>query len=326
MTRYLRVGLLGLTASFASVAFGQAGAPAPSPAPATAPAPDAAKAAASPAAFLTEAVPALWKVKGVHGTLYLFGTVHVMKPEVHWETAKVKDALGASDVLYLEIAGLDDASMTAAKPLLMDMGTDKEHALSTKISKADLDSLDAAAKSLGAPGEQVFEPFQPWLAYLTISVVPLVQAGYDPNSGIDKKLEAEATSGKKTVKAFETLDGQVHFMADLPMALQTQLLHQTLTDLPKAVSDTDAMVGDWTRGDVEAIGKLENDEMRDKYPELYKTLVLKRNEHFADTLAGQLKDPATGTEFVAIGAGHLAGDDSVVKMLATRGFTAERVE
>jgi uncharacterized protein YbaP (TraB family) len=320
--RFLGFGLFAMAASVASLGFGQAAAPPPAPAPA----PDAAKAAAAPTALLTDAVPALWKVKGVHGTVYLFGTIHVMKKDVNWETAKVKDALGASDTLYLEIAGLDDAAMTAAQPLLMELGTDKEHVLSTKISKADVDLLDSAAKTLGAPGEQVFESLQPWMAYLTISVVPLVQAGYDPNSGIDKKLEAEATSGKKTVKGFETLEGQVHFMADLPMALQTQMLHQMLTDLPQAVSDTDAMVADWTRGDVEAIGKLENEEMRDKYPELYKTLLLKRNEHFADTLAGQLKDPATGTEFVAIGAAHLAGEDSVVKMLATRGFTAERVE
>lgn len=86
------------------------------------------------------------------------------------------------------------------------------------------------------------------------------------------------------------------------------------------------MVGDWTRGDVEAIAKLENDEMKTKYPDLYDVLLVKRNAHFADTLAGMLKDPATGTVFVAVGAGHLAGPDSVLKMLEARGFSSVRVE
>ena len=268
----------------------------------------------------------MWKVKGVHGTVYLFGSIHVMKKDVHWETAPVKSALGASDVLYLEIAGLDSASVQAAQPEIVQLGMDQEHALSTKISKEDVDLLDGAAKSMGLPGEQALEPMQPWLVYLTISVLPVIQAGYDPDSGVDKKLEAEVKETGKPVKGLETMMEQMHYVADMPASLQAQMLHQTLVDLPKSVSETDAMVADWTRGDVEAIAKLDNDEMKVKYPQLYERLLVKRNERFADTLAGMLKDPATGTVFVTIGAGHLAGPDSVLKMLETRGFPADRVE
>jgi hypothetical protein len=268
----------------------------------------------------------MWKVKGVHGTVYLLGSIHVMKKDVHWETAKVKEALGASDTLYLEIAGLDDASMQAAQPEIIQLGTDPEHPLSTKISKEDIALLDGAAKSVGLPGEQALEPMQPWLVYLTISVLPAIQAGYDPNSGVDKKLEAEVKQTGKPVKGFETLKEQMHYVADMPAPLQAQMLHQALVDLPTSVSQTDTMVADWTRGDVESIAKLDNDEMKVKYPELYDRLLVKRNERFADTLAALLKDPATGTIFVTIGAGHLAGPDSVLKMLETRGFTAVRTE
>ena len=277
-------------------------------------------------AILTEATPAMWKVKGVHGTVYLFGSIHVMKKDVHWETAKVKDALGASDTLYFEIAGFDDASLQAAQPEILQLGTDSEHALSTKISKADVDLLDGAVKSLGLPGEQALEPMQPWLVYLTISVLPAIQAGYDPNSGVDRTLEAEGKQTGKPVKGFETMTEQMHYVADMPAPLQAQMLHQALVDMPKSVSQTDTMVADWTRGDVDSIAKLDNDEMKVKYPELYDRLLVKRNERFADALAGILKDPATGTVFVTIGAGHLAGPDSVLKMLETRGFPAVRVE
>jgi uncharacterized protein YbaP (TraB family) len=277
-------------------------------------------------AVLTEATPAMWKIKGVHGTVYLFGSIHVMKKDVRWETAKVKDALGASDTLYLEIAGLDDASLQAAQPQILQMGTDTEHPLSTKISKDDVALLDSAVKGMGLPGEQALESLQPWLVYLTISVLPAIQAGYDPNSGVDKTLDAEEKQAGKTVKGFETMTEQMRFVADMPAPLQAQMLHQALVDLPKSVSQTDAMVADWTRGDVEAIAKLDNDEMKVKYPELYDRLLVKRNERFADALAGLLKDPATGTIFVTIGAGHLAGPDSVLRMLETRGYAAVRVE
>jgi uncharacterized protein YbaP (TraB family) len=283
-------------------------------------------AAVSSPAVATVATPAMWQVKGAHGTVYLFGSVHVMKKGVDWETAKVKAALKSSDVLYLEVADLDPEGIKAMQPMILQMGMDVEHPLSTKISKADVDLLDAAVKKLGGPGEATFEPFQPWLAYLTLSVLPSVQAGYEPDSGIDQKLLAEAKAEGKPVKGFETAEEQLHFLADFPQAEQVQLLHQTLVDLPKSGSEMDEMVADWTKGDVEKIGSLENDEMKTKYPALYAKLLVKRNEHFADVLAGVLKDPATGTVFVAIGAAHLAGPDSVVKMLAAKGFVATRVE
>jgi uncharacterized protein YbaP (TraB family) len=296
--------------------------------PAAAPAKDAGAATATPSASAvqTEAVPALWKVKGAHGTVYLFGSVHVMKPNVHWETEKIKGALTGSDTVYLEIAGLDEDSIKAAQPEIMALGVDQAHPLSTKITKEDVGLLDEAVKSMGMPGEAAMEPLQPWLAYLTISVVPMVKAGYDPNSGIDKLLEAEAKGASKPVKGFETISEQMHYFSDMAQPLQVELLHQALVDMPKSVADTDTMVADWTKGDVEGIGKIENDEMKTKTPELYAKLLVERNKHFAETLTGVLKDPATGTVFVAIGAAHLAGPDSVQKMLEAKGYSAERVE
>ena len=272
----------------------------------------------------TEATPAIWKVQGAHETVYLFGTVHVMKPEVHWETAKVTDAFKASDTLYLEIAKIDD--MAAMQPIVLQLGMDQAHPLSTKITKDDLGLLDGAAKSMGMPGEAMFEPMQPWLAYMTLQVLPMIKAGYSPQSGIDVKLTGDAKEAAKPVIGFETIDQQLHYFADFPQDQQVNLLHQELADLPKAAAETDEMVSAWTKGDVDAIGRLENGEFQQKYPEVYKKLVVERNERWADQLATLLKSDKAGTAFVAVGAAHLAGSDSVQHALEARGFKAVRVE
>jgi len=285
-----------------------------------------APAAASAPAVKVDATPAMWRVKGTHGTIYLFGSIHVMKPEVKWESAKVQAALKGSDVLYLEVANMDPDSLKAMQPMIMQMGMDMAHPLSSKIPKSDVDLMDAAVKGLGMPGESAFEMMQPWMAYLTLSVLPAIQAGYLPDSGIDEKLMVESKSETKPVKGFETAEEQLHYLADMPQSDQVELLHQSLVDLPKSEKQMDEMVADWTRGDVEKIAAMENDEMKTKYPALYDKLLVKRNEHFAEALGGLLKDPSTGTVFVTIGAAHLAGPDSVIKMLETRGFTVERVE
>jgi uncharacterized protein YbaP (TraB family) len=279
----------------------------------------------APAGPTVQATPALWKMKGEKGTVYLFGTVHVMKKEIHWETAKIADALKSSGTLWLEIDDTTDAGMAKLRPTIMQIGLDQAHPLSTKLTKEDLAALGAAMAKMGATEAQV-EPMQPWLVYLTLSVLPIVQAGYDPASGIDRVLQAEAVAAGKPVKGFETAEQQLHFMADFPQTDQVAMLHEELSELPDAVEKTNEMVVDWEKGDVEKIAAMENDDMMKKEPALYKKLLVDRNAAIAGTIAGMLKDPSTGTVFVAVGAAHLAGPDSILKMLSVKGFPAERVQ
>jgi len=268
------------------------------------------------------ATPAMWRIKGVHGTVYFFGSVHVMKPNVVWETAKVKAALASSDLLYLEIADIDNTA--SAQAIMLQSGMDALHPLSSKISKDDVALLDAAAKSMGLPGEATFEMMQPWLASAMLSIVPMVKAGYDPASGIDMKLLAEMKAAQKPVKGFETMTQQMHMLSDVPEAEQVEMLHKDLIELDKSTADTDALVDAWQHGDVETIGRIDNDELARKYPVEYKRIVVDRNQRWVATLDALLKDPQTGTVFVAVGAAHLAGPDSVLKMLEKDGWKAER--
>jgi hypothetical protein len=278
--------------------------------------------AAQPAEAKIIANPAIWRVKGAHGTVYLFGSVHVMKPNVEWESAKVKAALTASDVIYLEIANLDDTA--AAQPLAMQFGLDLQHPLSSKISKDDLAILDAAAKSMGMPGEAMLEPMQPWLVSATLEVVPMLKAGYDPASGIDTRLLAESRGENKSIKGFETMEEQIHMLADEPIDQQVTELHRQLSELDKSAAEINDLVAAWEHGDVEKIGRIDNDELAAKYPAQYKRIVVDRNIRWAATLDGLLKAPDTGTVFVTVGAAHLAGPDSVLKMLEKNGYKVER--
>lgn len=268
------------------------------------------------------ATPAIWRVKGAHGTVYLFGSVHVMKPDVDWETGKVKAALDSADTLYLEIANLDDAAQ--AQPLLLQYGLDPEHPLSTKISKDDLATLDAAVKAIGMPGETMLEPMRPWLVSMTLSVLPMVKAGYSPNTGIDMALLADTKKAKKQVKGFETLEDQVHLLADVPEQEQIAMLHKDLAELDKSTAQMNELVAAWQKGDVDKIGSIDNEELAEKYPAVYKRMVVDRNQRWAEKLDSVLKDPGTGTVFVAVGAAHLAGPDSVIRMLEKDGWKVER--
>jgi hypothetical protein len=138
------------------------------------------------------------------------------------------------------------------------------------------------------------------------------------------KVLSESKGKQKTIKGFESLEDQVHMLADSPQEQQVEMLHKALAEMDKSSAEMNDLVQAWEHGDVEKIAKMENDELATKYPAEYKRLVVDRNTKWTATLDGLLKDPATGNVFVIVGAAHLAGPDSVVKMLEKDGWKAER--
>ena len=272
--------------------------------------------------FATPALahPALWVVKDADTTIYLFGTVHLLPNDTAWHFPALDQALSDSRALYVEITDDDQANMTA---LVMRYGLDMAHPLSTLLTPFDRDRLERAARLANVPGGvAALNVMRPWLAALTLTVAPLTQAGLDPAAGVDKQLRAAMEKAGKPVRALETAEQQIRFLADMPQAMQLALLRSTLRDTDRASVELKALIDAWKDGDDKAIARLENDLMRREEPQLYQRLLVERNETWARQIAGMLQQP--GTVFIAVGAAHLAGPDSVQAQLAKEGIATER--
>jgi uncharacterized protein YbaP (TraB family) len=291
-------------------------------APARALAQDVTPAAAAPPprAVLpaTGAGPALWVVRDADSTLYLFGTVHVLRPTTAWGSAKVDAAFAAASDIYFEISNPDDQA--AIIPLMQRYGLGTTP-LSHQLTAGQLTLLDLAAREVGATAVQ-FDPMKPWLAGLSLSMAPLAKAGYDPASGVELTLKARALAAGKPVHGFETVDEQVRMLATLPEADQLQFLISTLTSVDRATTDLDTMVDAWAAGDVATIERVGVDELKTEAPAIYEALLARRNAGFADDIQGLLA--GSGTAFIAVGAAHLAGPDSVQSLLEARGITVRQ--
>jgi hypothetical protein len=130
------------------------------------------------------AAPSLWVIKSPSATVYLFGTIHLLRASQDWETQAIKDALADSQELWLEVPDLDDAA--SARKLVAQLGYDSAHPLSTVLPAKDLARLKMAAGRLGLPeGEATFEPMRPWLAALALTESQILHAGYQPNAGVE---------------------------------------------------------------------------------------------------------------------------------------------
>jgi uncharacterized protein YbaP (TraB family) len=267
------------------------------------------------------AAPALWIVQSHAGKIYLFGTVHMLRDGILWRTPEMEAAIGESQDLYLEIA--DPMNSSTAIASILKIGFDREHPLSSKISKHDVALLDEAAKNDGLGSEATFEPMQPWLVYMIVSTLPAVHSGYRPGNGVDIQLRQQFVAAGKPVYGFETIAQQAHIFADLSQAAQVTLLDTELKDMgqPANVSELDDIVNVWLTGNED---KLASMLLPQTQTTLDRRLLSDRNEAWANALAERLKHP--GTSFVSVGAAHLAGPDGVPALLGRMGFTVTRVQ
>jgi uncharacterized protein len=275
--------------------------------------------ASAVAAFPAAADPALWVVRDEDSTIYLLGTVHVLRPDTVWRTPAIDKALAEADELWIEVEADDPAAM---QPLVARYGLDPANPLSSKLTPEQKARLDAAAAGMGASGAAL-EPLRPWLAGLTLSVGPLVKAGYDPASGVETKLKAAARAAGKPIRTLETLEQQIGFFADLPPAVELAFLLSALDEMDTGPATLDALVAAWSAGDQEALNALMVSEMAADYPELYQALLVDRNKDWAGQIQTLLA--GKGVTVIAVGAAHLVGDDSVQVQLLARDIAVERL-
>ncbi|MBX9460126.1 MAG: TraB/GumN family protein [Brevundimonas sp.] len=262
--------------------------------------------------------PALWVIRDADSTLYLFGTVHLLRPTTGWGTDRIDTAFDSADKLILEISNPDDQA--AIVPLIQQHGISPATPLSSLLDAEEIAALDEAAKTIGLSAAQM-DPFRPWFAALTLSLAPLQKAGYDPTSGVELILKARAEAAGKPVSGFETIDEQIRILAGFPEEVQLAFLRSTLEEVEDAAVELDKLVEAWAAGDVEAIETIGVDQMRDASEELYQALLVRRNTNWADQIQTELA--GSGVAFIAVGAAHLAGDDSVQEILEKRGVEVD---
>jgi uncharacterized protein YbaP (TraB family) len=273
--------------------------------------------AAAPAT--TGTGPALWKVADEDTTIYLFGTVHVLPKELEWYDATIATALKGSDMIVTEIK-MDKASEAELQELSMKLGLlPPGTTLRSLLTPEQTAAYEAGLAKLGAPPE-AFDPVKPWLAGLTLSLLPLMQQGYDPNSGVEKILLAKA--GTKPQGALETAEFQLGIFDNMPTEAQVAFMMEAVEGMDEIKPMLDRMVAEWAEGDAAELANIMNEGMTD--PAVAEALLYSRNANWAEWIDTRLDEP--GTVFIAVGAGHLAGAKSVQDYLAQKGITVARVK
>lgn len=266
-----------------------------------------------------DADPALWVVKDEDTTIYMLGTVHLLKPGLSWFDEAVKTAFDASDSVVLEIKPGNPAEdqQLFAQYAINQTGVPARSNLTEEQQK----SYEKAITSLGLPLEGL-DPFKPWAAGLVMQITAIQAAGFDPNSGAEKVIEAAANAAGKEIIGLETTDFQLGLFDGLSDATQKEFLVQTIESMDEIETSLDALVDAWAAGDPQKLGVLMNEGLSNA--ELTEKLLTNRNANWAKWIKERMDKP--GTIFMAVGAGHLAGSTDVQTLLNAYGIKAQRID
>jgi len=184
-----------------------------------------------------------------------------------------------------------------------------------KFKKA-LEKIDFDPKAL--------ENLQPWFASLQVAQFQMIQSGYNPLSGVEIKLITRANKDAKTFGYFETLEDQMEVLAGGDFDEQIDGLVAFSAQIEDGTAALDLLVDEWVDGDVEGLGALISVPEILGSKEAYDRFLTQRNRNWIPQIIDILEEP--GSSFVAVGAAHLAGPDSVVFMLEDEGIVVEKVQ
>jgi uncharacterized protein len=258
----------------------------------------------------------LWKVESKTNTVYLLGSVHLLKPEHYPLPAVIESAFTNAKVAAFEtdIGSLEQPD-TQFK-LLARASLPDGQTLSQQLSPAVYASFSRHAQDSGFPS-MTFDQMKPAVAAMMLEVIELQKFGLDPEYGVDKHFYGRAKKEGKEVLSLEPVDFQISLVTDLPKGEGELWMKSTLSELDKLKTQYDETIAAWQAGDAAKLEKLLNESMRES-PAIYKRLVSDRSRSWVPRIEDLLRkgEPA----IVIVGAGHLVGNDGLVELLKKKGF------
>jgi hypothetical protein len=261
----------------------------------------------------------LWTLQGRQNTVYLLGSVHVLRPGDAALPRAALDAYADAEQLVMEI-DLDDAAV--GDPLAIAQQMQASAALPAGQSLQSVlgsDYAEVAQRASEAGLElAMFDRFQPWFVATLLLQLELAKRGFDPALGIEQQLAGRAVADRKPIMGLETPAQQFAVLSGLSLADQKRFLLMTLDESAQADAELEQLLAAWRKGDITALAALLSDEF-ERFPQLYRPLTEDRNRAWVGQLGDLLDD--RDDYLVVVGALHLVGRNSVVDLLRQRGYT-----
>ncbi len=267
-----------------------------------------------------EARQILWKVQSPQNTIYLAGSIHVLKKQQYPLHHVFDDAFNESSRVIFEV-DLDElssplAQMTMVKKGLYVNGETLGNALSPEryaLAKENLTTLGLNIKD--------FDRMKPWMTATAVMALELQKLGFESAYGVDRYFFDKAQSTGKAITGLETVEFQLDLFDKLSPSMQEQFLLQTLEELKNLGTQVSDMVKAWKEGNIQELERLLAG--MDEYPELNQAIVINRNHDWLPHVERALRE--TEPVFIVVGALHLLGKEGLITALKEKGYAVKQL-
>lgn len=259
----------------------------------------------------------MWLVEDADTRIYLLGTMHALPADIDWNRGKVAEAANAADELMLELSPEQLAEAGAVFQALAPRNTPL--AIDKRLPPKALAGYRKLEAGRGFGGDTLDD----WAVLVLMGQRVAEQAELSPAAGVESGLTASFRTAGKPIAGLESARTQLMLFETLDPATQRTLLVRAAENVDHAQGDVDAMAKAWSRGDADALAKVVNEDV-DRVPAARKAIITERNRRWSGWVKRRMDSP--GTVLMAVGAGHLVGQDSLPTMLAAEGLTVRRVQ
>jgi hypothetical protein len=264
----------------------------------------------------------VWAIRGTHDTVYLAGSIHLLRAADAALPPAVTRAYTDSARLVMEIdlGALDPQEL--AGTLLAHGLLPTDTSLPAVLGTARYQRVSAAAAALGLPAVAL-ERETPWMVGLQLTELEYAHLGFDPEQGVEQQLVRRAHTDHRATAGLEQLSDELAIFEALAPPAQLRFLDMVVDDLADADQDTRAVLDAWRRGDVRRLEALLAREYRED-PALYRALVSDRNRNWLPAIERLLEGDENS--LVVVGALHLVGTGGLLELLRRDGHPAEQLD
>ena len=261
----------------------------------------------------------VWVIHGEHNTVYLAGSVHLLKAADAALPAAFDRAYAGSQTLMMEL-DLDNLDPMEVAGWMMEHGMLTEgDTLKDEIGATRYSRVETEAERLGLPIDLLGQ-MKPWVLGVQLLELQYLKLGFDPAQGVEQQLLQRAKVDGKEIRGLETLPEQLGALDALSREDQAKFLDLVVSEMHKVEGETQRVVNAWRVGDTQKLSTELGDEYK-RFPSLYGALVTERNKLWVPQIEQLFKDKRN--YFVVVGALHLVGDDGLLELLRRDGWKAE---
>jgi len=273
-------------------------------------------AAAAPVGAAERSV--VWSVRGEHNTVYLFGSIHVLRPGDVGLPGAAQAAYDDAEQVVMEI-DMDDPALADPTAMAAQMQRYARLPAGQSLESVLGDDYALVAGRTEEAGLELstLDGFAPWFVGMLVLQLEMAKRGFDPAHGIEQQVTERAARDGKPIRGLETPADQFAVLAGLSLPEQKRFLLMTLEETELADARLDQLLAAWRTGDTATLAGVLSEEFED-FPELYRPLTEDRNRAWVDQLTPLLDD--RDDYLVVVGALHLVGRNSVVDLLRKRGY------